>query len=92
MTTMTNENTPVAGQGNKGKNESAKSSTTTQPTALNQTIVNTLFELIIDTKFRDRDATIIADRLTLEDVEQICQRFEIPLAEVLEIAHIGVKS
>lgn len=58
---------------------------------LNQTIVNVLFELIIDTKFSDREGSILASTLTLSDVEQICQRFEIPLAEVLEIARAGVK-
>lgn len=83
--TTTNENTPApVAAGNEG-NESFAEHSPNNTTPLTQTIVNILFEFVLDTKFGDREAPIRADALTLQDVEQICARFRLPLEEVLEM-------
>lgn len=56
----------------------------TNPTRLTQAIANVLLELILDTKFQDRAWPIDAGALTFQDVQDICDRFQLPLAEVLE--------
>lgn len=85
--TTTNENTPApVAAGNEG-NESIRQHSPNNSTPLNQIIVEILFEFLVDTKFGDRENVISADALTLQDVEEICHRFRLPLEEILENAH-----
>lgn len=86
----THEESPASATNtDEGEEQISNTNSANQPT-LTQVLVNTLFEMIIDTKFDDRDGYITAADLNLNDVEQICHRFDIPLAEVLEIARVGV--
>ena len=90
--TTTKKNTPVAGQGNEGNEQITEYNSASHSNSLSQKMANIILAMILDTHFSDRSDVIDVKELTVADVEEICHRFRLPLADVLELVRYEVEA